>query len=151
MCLLYSNLLKKVNQALMVGRLDKTENHEKWCFWGSFRDFFDFLRHPKVVFWSQWCTGTEILSIGLTVWLWDWFYWRHFSKKTNFLTFRGSFWVWFLSFPNFENDFRIRIKIYWGSVFLILTLCLPVVEIFNVAQNSDGRTDRQTQQKFNID
>ena len=51
-----ANLLKKVNQALMVGRLDKTEkrkNAEKQRFWGSFRDFFDFLRHPKVAFWSQ--------------------------------------------------------------------------------------------------
>ena len=61
-----AHLLKKVNQALMVGQLDKTEKREKRQkkrFWGSFRDFLDFLRHPKVMSRSHECNGIEHLSI----------------------------------------------------------------------------------------
>ena len=54
-------------------------------FGGSFRGLWGSLRGPKDASWSPLQNGTSHSSIGLMVWPWDWFCWRHFSKKNSFL------------------------------------------------------------------
>ena len=54
--------------------LNVTKKRRFRRFWGSFRDFLDFLRHPKDAARSHGRNGIDHLSIGLTVWPWDWFY-----------------------------------------------------------------------------